>query len=74
MTKEQILQALPDLPRLDRDDVLRVIVEINAKVDYQISDEQKNELSQRLSDIKEKKVDLIDGTSVLNRLAKKYGI
>lgn len=74
MTKEQIIQAVRLLPKLDRDAVLKVIVECNAVENFFISPEQQVELDQRLAEIDNNDVELIDGQQVMNKLASKHGL
>lgn len=74
MTKDQILDAVKNLSRLDRDEILDAIIKRNNDNDYLISTEQKAELSTRISDVKISKIDLVDGNDVLDRMAIKHGV
>lgn len=73
MTKEQIIKAVRLLPKLDRDAILEVIVECNAVENFLISPEQQKELDQRLAEIDNNEVELIEGQQVMDKLASKFG-
>lgn len=74
MTKDQILDAVQKLSRLDRDEILDAIIKSNNVNDYLISTEQKTELNIRINDVKNNNTDLVDGKEVLDRMVIKHGI
>lgn len=74
MTKDQILEAVKNLPRLDRDEVLEAIVQCNSTDDLSITPEQESALNKRLAEIKNGEVVLLDGQEVMSELAHKYDL
>lgn len=74
MTKDQILEAIKKLSRLDRDEVLEIIVKCNAVDDLFLSTEQEAELNNRITDIENGQIKLLDGDDVMIRMAKKHDI
>lgn len=74
MTKTQIIEAVTKQSRLDRNEVLKVIVNSNISEDYLISSEQQAELTDRLDDLSTNKINLSEGKVVMKNLAKKYDI
>jgi len=74
MTKTDIIKSLQGLTRVERDEILHLIVMYNNDEDMKLSPEQKELLNRRIDESESGKVKSLDGHVVIAELAEKYGL
>lgn len=74
MTKVQIANEIKQMTRSDREEILSLILECNLSPELDITSEQIVTLKERIKDIDQGNVKMVDGEKVMIDLSKKYAL
>ncbi len=74
MTKTQLAESIKQLSRLERDELLQLIISYNEVEVLEISRDQADLLDKRLDELEKDKVESLDGNEVMKDIVNTYDI